>query len=305
VSTSTAITVPETRVAGWFSRIADYAELAKLRILTMVLIAVTLSSLVATAGQPDVLRLLHTLVGVALVAASASAFNQCWEKSSDARMPRTAGRPLPAGRLSTAEAVILASAFVVGGLLYLFVTCGPFVAFWAGITWLLYVGVYTPLKPRTWLNTVVGAFPGALPIVVGWTGVGAPMDMRTAFLFGLVYFWQFPHFMAIAWLYRRQYAAAQLKMLPVVDPSGRRTGWLAVSAALIVAGISLLPAIQLANASWLYVVSTGVLGCGQITCAFRFCARRDDVSARHLLRASLVYLPLQLTLITLLYLALI
>ena len=131
---------------------------------------------------------------------------------------------------------------VLIGLAYLLNLSGAAAAYWAAATWLLYVGVYTPLKTRTWLNTVVGAVPGALPVLIGWTGVGAEVNTRCICLFLLVFLWQFPHFMAIAWLYRQQYGAAGMQMLTVVDPTGRRAGVQAVVAAFSVLMVSLVPA---------------------------------------------------------------
>ncbi len=303
MSSSTVITVSDAREATWLSRLSDYAELSKPRILAMVLITATLSALIATAGKPDLWALLHTLVGTTFVAASASALNQWWEREHDQRMERTENRPLAAGRLGAVETMLLGLVVVVTGLFYLLLTRGVPVTVWAGLTWILYVLLYTPLKSRTWWNTAVGAIPGALPVVIGWTGTGAAVDQRTAILFGLVFLWQFPHFMAIAWLYRKQYAAAGLRMLPVLDTSGYRTGTLAVIGAGLVLGVSLLPFVQATSSSWLYVMITCGLGVTFLGFAIQFLVQRDDCSARRLLRSSLVYLPLQLVLITMWHLA--
>lgn len=305
MSTSTAITVSDERTSRWAGRLADYVELTKPRILVMVLVTVGLSALIATLGRPDVVRLLHVLLGTTLVAASASALNQWWERATDALMPRTANRPLPAGRLGTVETLIVSSVAVIAGMCQLWVACGAAAAGWAGLTWLLYVAVYTPLKSRTWLNTVIGAVPGALPVVIGWTGVGAPLDWRAAALFTLVFLWQFPHFMAIAWLYRRQYAAAHLRMVTVVDATGYWAAILAVAAAGCLIIVSLWPLSQVTSISWIYLAATCALGAAQLRYAGQFLATRHDASARRLLRASLVYLPLQLVLFTLLHLAVI
>ena len=148
-------------VAGIASRFADYVELMKPRILSMVLVTIALSAVIATWGQPDLVRLLHTLLGTTLVAASASIFNQWLERGSDARMRRTENRPLPTGRLGQVETLTMGLSSVLIGLAYLLNLAGPAAAYWAAATWLLYVGVYTPLKTRTWLNTLVGAIPGA------------------------------------------------------------------------------------------------------------------------------------------------
>jgi protoheme IX farnesyltransferase len=164
------------------------------------------------------------------------------------------------------------------------------------LTWLLYVCVYTPLKSRTSLNTAVGAVAGAMPVLMGWSASGAEIDLRAAALFLVVFLWQFPHFMAIAWIYREQYDAAGLKMLTVVDPSGRRAGTQAVLSALALLPVSFIPALLSPGAS-LYVLAAFALGGGQLACAVMFCAKRDEAAARRLLRASLVYLPALLTLL--------
>lgn len=305
MSTSTLVQVETERSAGWWSRFVDYAELSKPRILVMVLITVGLSGVIATWGQPDFARLMHTLVGTAFVAASASVLNQWLERDTDARMHRTENRPLPAGRLSAWETLILGLASVLFGLAYLLNLSGVAAAVWAAVTWLLYVGVYTPLKRRTWLNTLVGAIPGALPALIGWTGAGGTLDMRAACLFLLVFLWQFPHFMAIAWLYRHQYAAAGMQMLSVVDPTGARPGRQAMIAAFSVLLVSLVPAALAMGTSWVYIAGSIGLGVSQMICAWLFARHRDDPHARLLLRASLLYLPAQLVLLTLLNLALI
>jgi protoheme IX farnesyltransferase len=166
------------------------------------------------------------------------------------------------------------------------------------LTWLTYVWVYTPLKSRTPANTAVGAVAGALPVLMGWASVGAPLGIKSCTLFLIVYLWQFPHFMAIAWLYRRDYAAAGLQMLPVVDPSGRRAGAQAVVSALALLPVSLLFVLHSQFAfilGWILLL----LGGAQFACAVAFLVCRDEPAARRLLRASLVYLPAVLAVLTL------
>jgi protoheme IX farnesyltransferase len=249
------------------------------------------------------LRLMHTLIGTTLVAGSASIFNQWLERAADRRMRRTQNRPLPTGRLGHAETIGIGLVSVLVGLAYLLNTTGRPATFWAACTWLLYVGVYTPLKRRTWCNTVVGAVPGALPVLIGWTGTGAELTLWAVCLFLLVFLWQFPHFMAIAWLYRHQYALAEMRMLTVVDPTGHRAGVQAVAAASSVWIVSLVPAALAISGSPIYVLGSTLLGLGQLVYAARFFRCRDDQTARALLRASLVYLPTQFVLVTLLNLA--
>jgi protoheme IX farnesyltransferase len=165
-------------------------------------------------------------------------------------------------------------------------------------TWVLYVCVYTPLKRRSVANTMVGAVAGALPVLIGWTCQDKPLDLEAAALFVVVFLWQFPHFMAIAWLYREEYSQAGMKMLPVVDPSGRRAGAQAVLAAAALLPISLLPVVYSPGALW-YAALALPLGAAQLWCAVAFCAHLNRRTARSLLRASLVYLPALLVLLVL------
>jgi protoheme IX farnesyltransferase len=278
---------------GVISRLADYVELTKPRIAALVLVAVAASGVLAAAGPLDLWRLAHTLLGTALVAASASALNQWLEREPDGRMRRTENRPLPAGRLSSAEVLAFGAVTIAGGLAYLAATVGLLTAALGLLTWLLYVAVYTPLKRRTWLNTVVGAVAGALPVLMGAAAMGT-IELGAVTLFLIVYLWQFPHFMAIAWLYRRQYAVAGFRMLSVLDASGRRAGRQAVAAALLLLPVSLVP-FTLQPLDWLMAVPIVALGGMQAACAGLFFRDREDVSARRLLRASLIYLPMLLS----------
>ncbi|HEV3416149.1 MAG TPA: heme o synthase [Pirellulales bacterium] len=280
----------------WNARLADYLELTKPKISILVLVTVAVSMFVGNWGPPTPWLLFHTLVGTALVAASASALNQRIERRTDALMDRTAGRPLPAGRITERDALAFGCVTIVLGLAYLALAANSLTAFVGALTWVLYVVVYTPLKRITPLNTVVGAVAGALPVLMGWSAVGGSFalgigggGLKAATLFLIVYLWQFPHFMAIAWIYRRQYAAAGLKMLTVVDPSGCRAGVQAVVAALALVPVSLVPVVQ--HAGPVYFSAAVALGLAYLACSARFCLRRDEPSARWLLRASLVYLP--------------
>lgn len=284
----------ERSPTSWLTRLADIIELSKPRISVMVLVAVAVSYNVARWGQPEPWTLFHVLLGTLLVAASASTMNQWLERHRDLLMERTADRPIPAGRISTAEALIFAALTFVVGVVYLLLAIGWQPAMWGVLTWVLYVWVYTPMKARSWLNTAVGAVAGALPILIGWSA-GGGFDIRAGGLFLLLFLWQFPHFMAIAWLYRRQYARAGMQMLPVVDPSGRHAGVQAVLAATALIPVSLIPVVNLPG--WgvvCYAVLALTLGGGQLLCAIDFLRKHNERSARRLLRASLVYLPLLL-----------
>jgi protoheme IX farnesyltransferase len=298
MSTS-AITIAAARPA-LLGRILDYVELTKPKIAVLELVVVLAAGVVATWGQPEPWLLAQAMVGTLLVAASASAANQWLERRQDARMARTAARPLPAGRLSSGEALAFSVVCVIAGGLQLALNVNSACAGWALVTWALYVLAYTPLKTVSVANTAVGAVAGAMPVLIGWSAVGGTLDARALALFLILFLWQFPHFMAIAWLYRRDYGTAGYKMLTVVEPTGRRAGWQAVLAALALVPISIVPVLAAPGAgSLLYVVGAGLLGAGQLALAALFWHQATDLRARLLLRASLVYLPTLLVMLML------
>ncbi len=280
-------------------RALDYLELTKPRIAVLVLATVVAGFLLASRQGVDGWHLLHAVIGTSLVAGGASALNQWWERQRDARMPRTANRPLPSGRLLPTEALTFGITLGVCGTLYLLLALpSPLAAGIAAFTFACYVGVYTPLKPVTTWNTLIGAVPGALPPVIGYTAVTGRLDAAALTLFLIVFVWQIPHFFAIAWMYRHQYARAGLRMLPVVDPNGRRTATQMVLFCLALLPIGLLP-VYLDAAGWLYGIGSVLLGLTFLVAAWRFCRRRDDTRARRVLRASLLYLPGMLLLLLL------
>lgn len=296
---TTTIAVAPSRPAV-LARVRDYVELTKPRIAVMELVVVAASAMVATWGTPDPLIVLHAMIGTLLIAASASAANQWIERRLDARMPRTADRPLPAGRLSAWEALAFSLVTLVAGVIYLGSLVNWLCLAWALLTWAVYVLAYTPLKTRSTTNTAVGAISGALPVLIGWSATGAAIDNRAIALVLVLFLWQFPHFMAIAWLYREQYARAGHQMLTVVEPTGRRAGWQAVVSALALVPVSLVPVLQNPGpGSVLYIVAAAALGLGQLALAFAFWQQASDTRARLLLRASLVYLPTLLAMLML------
>ncbi|HEY7328919.1 MAG TPA: heme o synthase [Gemmataceae bacterium] len=288
MSTSTASDAP-ARSLAW-QRAADYLELTKPKIVLMELVTVAGAAVVASSGAPNLWLLTHALFGTILVAAGSSAWNQWLERHSDALMDRTAGRPLPAARLSGWEVVLPGSVAALAGVAYLGLLVNLLTAALGALTWLIYVGIYTPLKSRSPANTAVGAVAGALPILMGWTAVGGSLNLSAATLFLIVFFWQFPHVMAIGWIYRRQYAAAGIKVLPVVDPTGLLAGALAVVGALTLVPVSLLPA-RIGFAGPTYFIWALTLSLGYLFCSSAFSLRRSDQMARVLLWASLIYLP--------------
>lgn len=286
---SIPIVAPRASMAPRTSIAAAYLELTKPRILVMVLVTIVAGAWAT--GQPLVgWTILHTVLGTAAIAAGASAANQWLERRTDALMARTARRPLPSQTLSSAQVLAFAAALSAGGATYLALLAPARSALLAAATWALYVLVYTPLKTRTPSNTAIGAVAGALPVLIGWTAAGGALDLKAAAWFGVVYLWQFPHFMAIAWLYREDYGAAGLKMLPVVEPTGVAAGWQAVAASAALLPISLLPLLGLASVAGVALVVVA-LGFWYFAASVAFLRQRDRRSATRLLRVSLVHLP--------------
>lgn len=267
----------------------QYWKLIRPRILVMVLFAMLVAA--RTVGQPPPWdALLPALFGTALVIAGAMALNQRLEIRGDRQMPRTAGRPLPAGRLTDRQVTGFGLVVSAAGLAYLLATSHGGVVAVAVASWVLYVGIYTPLKSRSPWQTPVGAVAGAMPVLIGAAVARAPMSLLALCLFGVVCLWQFPHAMAIAWLYRDQFARAGVRLATVVDPSGRTAGILAVLGSVVLMPVSLIPSMcDLAGRP--YTVTALLLGHGYMACSFGFLRRRSDAAARRLLWASLVYLP--------------
>jgi protoheme IX farnesyltransferase len=287
--------VPIPWSATIMGRLGDYLELTKPRISVMVLVSVSVGFALASQGTVQFPLLAHALLGIALVAAGSSALNQYRERETDRLLPRTARRPLPANRLSPMEVLAFGVTSGVMGVLYLASFINLTTAMLTGLTLLVYVFVYTPLKRTTALCTAVGAIPGALPPVLGWTAAGGELNAGAFSLFGILFLWQFPHFLAIAWLYRDQYAKAGLKMLP-----SRRlgvTGFSATGYALALLPISLLPR-RYGLAGDAYFLTALILGLGYCLCAVRFMRKESEQTARGLLLSSLLYLPLLLFALT-------
>ena len=292
ISTTTGVSIPNaTNRARWLARAHDFVELTKPRIVMLELVTVVVAAHLASPWGISAAVLLHTVLGASLVAASAGAFNQWWEQSTDALMKRTCVRPLPAGRLADRDVLLFGAGTLVLGTLELTLAVSWITAAMALATWLIYVLVYTPLKTRSPLNTTVGAISGALPILIGWTATGAAIDTRALSVVAVMFLWQFPHFMAIAWLYRGEYAKAGQRMLTVVDPTGLRAGAQGVVGALLLIPVSLVPARSpSAGSPVIYAFWALVLGLLQAIVSVLFLIHRDERSARRLLRASLVYL---------------
>jgi len=280
------------------SRVKDYLVLSRPRIAVMVLVTVGVGAALAAGGMPPVALLLNALLGTLLVAASSSMFNQVLEADTDALMIRTAQRPLPTGRLSKREVLAVGTVLGAVGLTELALFTNATAALVAAASWAIYVLAYTPLKRRTSLNTLVGAIPGALPPVIGWAAIEGSLSAGAWALFAIVFIWQFPHFLAIAWLNRDDYARAGLKMLPAIEGGARITGWQMTNYCLALLPVSLAPAV-LHLAGRAYFAGALWLGFAFLAVAILFTMRETRVNARRLLVASLVYLPALLGLLCL------
>ncbi|QDT48087.1 Protoheme IX farnesyltransferase 1 [Symmachiella dynata] len=274
----------------WTDRIADYVEISKPRISFFVLISVAAGFLLGGTGEFQVWTLANALLGIALVATGSSALNQYYERDTDARMERTNSRPIPSGRLSAGEVLTMGLVSGIVGCVYLALFVNLLTAALAAATYLAYTLIYTPLKRISTVNTAVGAVPGALPPVLGWTAAGGSLDFNAFMMFSILYLWQFPHFMAIAWLYRDDYRRAGLKMIPAVEDRKQVTGFVAVGYALALLPVSLLPG-QMGLAGDIYFVVALVFGVIYLWTAVRFCKTESVHTARQLLLASLAYLP--------------
>lgn len=275
----------------------EYLALSKPRIAVMGLVTVALGFLLATTGEWSAITLGHSLLGIGLIAVSCSALNQWLERDSDRLMARTANRPLPSGRMSPHEVLAFGLGFWLVGVVELICFVNGLTAVLASATLLLYVVVYTPLKRRTSFCTAIGAIPGAMPPVLGWVAAGGELDAGAFALFATLFVWQFPHFLAIAWLYREQYAAAGLRMLPQTRPVPRITGWLCVGYALAVIPVSLLLRDAALAGDVFALIAVG-LGLGYVAFSVRFLLAESVQTARQLLWFSLVYLPALLLALT-------
>jgi heme o synthase len=280
------------------SWLAVFSDLVKARLTLLVLLTTMVGFYVGYPGPLDLLLLLHTMLGTALVAAGASALNQFLEREHDAKMERTEDRPLPSGRLQPGTVLLFGGISAGLGLLYLSLVVNPLTGLLGAITLGSYLFIYTPLKRVTTLNTVVGAIPGALPPLMGWTAARGEITPGGWALFAILFFWQLPHFLAIAWIYREQYARAGFVMLPVVDPTGERTGRQAVSHTLGLLPFSLCPFVfHLAGP--VYLVGALVLGAAYLWFAVQFSRQLTISGARRLFFMSITYLPLLLGLMVL------
>lgn len=272
------------------SRLSIYAELSKLNILSLVLIATILGYYLGTSGLISWKRLFITLLGTALTASGSGALNHYLERETDKFMVRTKNRPLPAGLIKPAEVMNYGVLMVLAGIMILVIQVNMLTGFIALLTAFLYIVVYTPLKKITWLNTSIGSIPGALPILGGWTASSGSIDAMAWVLFAIMYLWQHPHFYSIAWICRSDYAEAKLKMLPVIEPDGNSTIRQIFWHLLLMIPITFLPFIQGALGLF-YLIGAFMITSAFFVSALPLARNRSDKSALLLLKASVFYLP--------------
>jgi len=273
------------------TRASDYIALTKPRLNLLVVATSAAGYYLGASSGPAVWPMAQAVAGTALVAGGAAVLNQVYERDTDALMRRTRMRPLPDGRVPAADARMFGLALAACGLALLAVRANLLAASLAAATLVVYLLVYTPMKRHSSFATLIGAVPGALPPLIGWTASHGSLSTGGAALFAIVFLWQIPHFMAIAWLYRDDYAKAGFPMLPVIEPDGRKTGRQAALYAAALLPTSLVPS-PIGLSKWPYLAIALVLGIALLWLSVRFARARSDRSARALFFASIAYLPL-------------
>jgi len=272
-------------------RLAAYVELTKPRITFLIVLTSAAGFCLGAKGGLDWVRFAHAMFGIALLSSGIATLNQYIERELDGRMRRTASRPLPAGKLAPTEALILGAGLTILAESYLALLVNPLTALFGLSVIAGYLFMYTPLKTRTTLSTVVGAFPGAMPPLMGWTAASNEVSTGAWVLFAILFLWQFPHFLAIAWMYREDYGRAGIRMLPVVEPEGRITGQQIVAYTLMLLPVSLLPT-MIGISGRVYFYGAIILGLLFLSSSITAALSKSRQQARRLLLASVLYLPL-------------
>jgi len=286
-----SLTQTNGRAAAVAARLKDYWTLTKPEVNFLVLISTWVGFDLGWQGPFRFLPLLHTLLGTLLVASGTATLNQYLERDFDARMRRTARRPLPSGRLHSIEALGLGGLLSLAGAAYLALAVNALASLLAVATLISYLALYTPLKRRTAWCMFVGAFPGAIPPLIGWAAARGSLSFEPIVLSAVVFLWQFPHFLSIAWMYREDYARAGYHMLPANDAGGRSMAWQVVISSLLLVPLSLAPA-WLGQAGAVYFLGALLLGLTYTGYGVRLAALRSRAIARRVLLASVIYLPL-------------
>ena len=280
-----------SRDRNWRSTVSDYWTLTKPEVNVLVLASTLAGFYLGWRGPLSGLRLAHTLLGTLLVASGTATLNQFIEREYDARMRRTANRPLPAGRLAPSWALGFGVLLSAAGALDLALAVNALSSLLAVLTLGSYLAFYTPLKRRTPLCTLVGAFPGAMPPLIGWAAARGSLSREAWVLYAVLFLWQFPHFLGIAWMYREDYARAGYVMLPPKDVEGRFTGREIFAFTLLLLPVSLMP-VLLGQAGVVYLVGATLVGLAFLLCGARLAHSRSNALARCLVLASVIYLPL-------------
>ncbi|HWT03720.1 MAG TPA: heme o synthase [Pyrinomonadaceae bacterium] len=272
-------------------RALAYVELTKPRITFLIVLTAAAGFCLGARGGVDYVRFAHAMLGIALLSSGIATLNQYMERDLDALMRRTMTRPLPSGKLNASEALLFGAGLTLLAEVYLAVLVNPLTALFGLAVVAGYLFMYTPLKTRTTLSTVVGAFPGAMPPLMGWTAASNEVTAGAWVLFSILFLWQFPHFLAIAWMYREDYGRAGIRMLPVVEPEGRVTGQQIVAYTLMLVPVSLLPTV-LGISGRVYLYGAVALGLLFLFSSVSAALSKSRQQARRLLLASVLYLPL-------------
>jgi heme o synthase len=291
-----AATIESTQTGArspWSGFIRDLVELVKARLTLLVLLTTAVGFYLGAENPINYAALLHTVFGTAAAAAGAAALNQWWEHKLDALMQRTRSRPVPAGRMRPRDAALLGSALSIFGVAYLAFVCNALSAALAAITIIIYIFAYTPLKRVSTFNTALGAVPGALPPMIGWAAARGTLNAGAWMLFAILFFWQLPHFFAIAWMYRDDYARAGFQMISSDDHTGERSASQSVFFCMLLLVVAGLPAF-LGIATVFYLLAELILSGIFIAVAMRFLKTRTPSDAQRLFITSIIYLPLLL-----------
>jgi protoheme IX farnesyltransferase len=272
------------------SGVMDYVALTKPELTFLSVVTALAGYCLGASGVTGGTGMVHTLVGTAIAGGGSGSLNQYIERHFDARMKRTAHRPLPSGRLVPAEALLFGLTLSIGGTVYLALCVNLLTAWLAAVTCATYLLLYTPLKRLTPVATLIGSIPGAIPPVMGWTAARNEINSAALILFAIVVFWQLPHFLSLAWLYRKDYTQAGYRLLPAADTGGSKTSASALLATALLVPVSLL-LVAAGETGMTYAVSASLLGGGFLICSLRFHLRRTALSARRLFVASLMYIP--------------
>jgi protoheme IX farnesyltransferase len=278
------------KAIGVRERVAAFVELTKPRIAILLVLTSAAGFYLATKGAFDVVLFVNTLVAITLLAFGVATLNQYWERDIDPLMKRTAVRPLPTRRVTSTEALVFGLAQCLIAEIYLALAVNILTAFLGLVVIVGYVLVYTPLKTRTSASTAIGALPGALPPLMGWTAAANEISIGAWALFAMQYLWQFPHFLAIAWMYRKEYAQAGILMLPVVEPEGRLTRRQIVLFTIMLFPVSLAP-FFFHISGMVFLVGASILGLWMLYASIAAARAKTDESARRLLLTSVIYLP--------------